>query len=478
VKRFYILALSGLLLNGCTTATDFAQPYLEFFKTNAYKTQAQKQIDQNPMSNWWDRIQDEQISQNVDTLLTQNLALKQGFERIQQAQESVNIIRGGKSPTLGIDLQGGRSFENSSTTGSRAFSNTLSTSLTSSWQLDLFGKISDQERSAQSSLEATQYDQEALKHSLVAELVTKHVAVATYQKLLSIAQKNINNRKQVLNLVKRRYNGGVANTTTGDMYAAQSALTSTKADAHDFERILNENLYAIDVLLGQTPKTTKTTGKNYTLTPSNINVAHCLPMDLLDRRPDLKSSALRLQASKFDVDIAVADLYPSLSLSGALGFSGNDDSQFFTADKLAGSILGAITTRLFEGDTLRSNIRLEKSEAREMSLAYSETILNAITEVETALMANDHLKQQIKHQKRSLNALKKSETFAKNRYENGLQTMQNYLDIQQNKYLAEQKLYQIYQSHWDNRIALYLALGGDWFNNEEKADACTQGTTP
>lgn len=477
MKRFYILALSGLLLNGCTTATDFAPSYLEFFKTNTYQNTPVENTDTHPMSNWWDRINNDRLSKNVDTLLTQNLALKQGVERIKQAQESVNIIRGGKSPTLGIDLQGGRSFAHSSATGSRAFSNTLSTSLTSSWQLDLFGKISSQERSAKSSLEATQYDQEALKHSLVAELVTKHIAVATYQKLLSITRKNITNRKQVLSLVKRRYNGGVANTTTGDMYAAQSALTSTKADAHDFERILNENLYAIDVLLGQRPGTTQTASE-LSLTTSNIGITQCLPMDLLDRRPDLKSSALRLQATKFDVDIAFADLYPSLSLSGALGFSGNDDSQFFTADKLAGSILSSITTRLFEGDRLRSNIRLEESEAREMSLAYSETILNAITEVETALMANDHLNQQIKHQKKSLNALKKSEKFAKNRYENGLQTMQNYLDIQQNKYLAEQGLYQLYQSHWNNRIALYLALGGDWFNNEQKTDACPQGMTP
>jgi NodT family efflux transporter outer membrane factor (OMF) lipoprotein len=475
VKRFYALALSGFILTGCTTAPDFAQTYLDFFKTNTYETTLPEQVDVNPMSNWWERIDVPELSKNVDVLLAENFALKQGVERIQQAQEGVNIIRGGKSPTLGIDMQGGRSFANSAATGSRAFANTLSTSLTSSWQLDLFGKISNQEQSAQSSFEATQYDQEALKHSLIAELVTKHMAVATYQKLLSIAQKDINNRRQVLNLVKGRYNGGVANTTTGDMYAARSALTSAKADAHDFERILNENLYAIDVLLGQTPGNTKTPKTPYPTISSNIDIAQCLPMDLLDRRPDLKSSALRVQASKSDIDIAIADLYPSISIAGSLGFSGNDDSQFFTADRLAGSILSSITTRLFEGGKLRSNIRLEESEAREMSLAYSETILNAIAEVETALMTQDYLNQQIKHQKQSLNALKKSEEFAKNRYESGLQTMQNYLDIQKNAYLAEQGLYQLYQLHWNNRIALYLALGGDWFNGE-KTLTCPQGT--
>ena len=326
-------------------------------------------------------------------------------------------------------------------------------------------------------MRATQYDQEALKHSLIAELVTKHIAIATYQKLLSITQKSIDNRQQVLNLVKRRYNGGVASTTTGDMYAAQSALTSAKADAQDFKRILNENLYAIDVLLGQTPGTTKIDNQNLTTFPSKIDVAQCLPMDLLDRRPDLKSSALRLQASKLGIDVAVADLYPTTSIAGSLGFNSTDDSQFFTAEKLAGSLLGAITTRLFEGGKLRSNVRLKEAEAREMSLSYSETVLNAMTEVETALMANDHLNQQVKHQKQSLHALRKSENFTKNRYDNGLQTMHNYLDIQQSRYLAEQGLYQLYQSRWNNLIALYLALGGDWFNNEQTS-ACHQGTTP
>lgn len=474
MKHFYTLALSIVLLSGCTTATDFTHPYLDFFKTNTYKTTLSKQVDVYPMSKWWQRIEDPQLSQNIDLLLADNLALRQGVERIQQAQEGVSIVRGGKSPTLGIDMQGGRSFSSSTVTGSRAFTNTLSTSLTSSWQLDLFGKISNQEQSAKSSLDATRYDQEALKYSLVAELVAKHIAVATYQKLLSSAQKNINNRQQVLNLVKRRYNGGVTNTTTGDLYAAQSALTSAKADAHDFERILHENMYAIDILLGRTPGTTKLNKIPYSTIPMTVDVAQCLPMDLLDRRPDLKSSALRLRSSEFDVDVAVADMYPLVSISGALGFNSNDDSQLLTADKLAGSILGAITTRLFAGGKLRANIRLKESEAREMSLAYSEKILNAMNEVETALMANNHLEKQIVHQKKSYNTLKKSERFARNRYENGLQTMKNYLDIQQNKYLAEQGLYQLYQSHWNNRIALYLALGGDWFNGET-TNTCAQG---
>jgi outer membrane protein TolC len=107
-----------------------------------------------------------------------------------------------------------------------------------------------------------------------------------------------------------------------------------------------------------------------------------------------------------------------------------------------------------------------------MALKYSEDILNAVREVETALNADANLKKQIRNQESSVSSLRRAEKIARGRYEDGIQSLQNYLDTQQRRYVTEQSLYRLYQTQWNNRIALYLALGGDWFTGGTPSKNC------
>jgi outer membrane protein TolC len=203
-------------------------------------------------------------------------------------------------------------------------------------------------------------------------------------------------------------------------------------------------------------------------------VAACLPVDLLDRRPDLRASELRLAAADAEIGVAMADLYPGLTLGGNIGVSGNQAGNLFSADQLAGSLLLTITSRLFEGGALRANIRLQESEARELSARYAGNVLGALREVETALKAEQELEKEMDSLQQSLQAVRKAESISLTRYQEGIESLRAYLEIQQRRYLVEQSWLRLLQEKWNNRITLYLALGGDWVQSDDNTPVCPE----
>ncbi len=463
MARYTYIACSLLLLTSCAIGPEYSRPATNISKTSNFINDVQTEGDVYPISHWWERIDDPLLKSYIENLLQGNLDLQQASERVIQAHERVNIQRGGLFPSLGAGADASRSFSSLSS-NNRIYTTSYGTDLSTSWQVDLFGKIRRSVESASAGYEASLFDQQALTHALIAELLNRRIAIAVYGNRLELARQNVKNRKETYDLVKNRYDLGVQGTSAADVYLAEENYTSVQADVHEFERLLADQIYSFDVLLGQMPGTTTPLASDFPLLPPPLDVPLCMPADLLDRRPDLRASELRLAAATADIGIAVADLYPSLTLGAGIGFSGGGTGNLFTADQLAGNILASITGRLFEGGSLRANIRLQESEAREQAAAYAENVLNAVREVESALKAEQELAGQLKSIQSSVAALRQAEKLSQDRYLKGILSLQNYLDTQQRRYSLEQNLLIRQQEKWNARISLYLALGGDWFN--------------
>ncbi|MFP4314107.1 MAG: efflux transporter outer membrane subunit [Alphaproteobacteria bacterium] len=469
-----LLCLSvSLALSSCVSGEQIAMPFFGLWQDSAYinATQNMDIAGAPPMARWWTRIDDPLLEDYVSRLLDDNLTLMQAGARVIQAREALNIQAGAYYPSAQGNVSAGRSFRPG--VSDRVFTDSYAAELETSWKIDLFGKIRKSVESSRQTFRASLYDLEALKHSLIAELTKRRIGVAVQKRLLELARQNAENRKDFYDLVKRRYDLGAQGVSASDVYLAQENYTSVEADIHQFERLLAEESYALDVLLGVMPGTTDPFASEFPMVTPPLDMPVCLPADLMDRRPDLKSSALRLEAAKADISVAIADLYPSVTLGGALGFSGDTTNNLFSADQLTGSLLGSIITRIFEGGRLRANIRLQEAEARELAAAYAENILNAVREVETSLKAEQELAKELQSSKKSVEALQNAVTFSGDRYTGGIVTLQNLLDIQQRKYVKEQEYIRTQQARWNARIDLYLALGGDWFETNPSADACT-----
>ena len=414
------------------------------------------------MQHWWRNIEDPIFNKYVDELLKDNLSLKQAAERIIQAKEVMNISGSDLLPSLSVDVGNSRSFAESSLTNNRAYTSNLDLKGNVAWQIDLFGKVNKSLESSTARFHATIYDLEALEHSLIAELLKTRIDISVNQEQLRLYKKMANIQKQIYKLTEERYSTGVKGLQLSHVYEAEKNYMQAKSVVSVAKTNLIASVYKLDVLLGNAPNSTDISKEKIYLMPIPKDIAIYAPVKLLDRRPDLKSSRLRVIAAMSDIDIAVADLYPSLNIGASLGFTGNKLSNFLTADKLAGSIATSITTALFSGGALRANIRLEKAEMKELAHAYSEDVLEAFKEVEVSLKQDSETASVLINKKTAFKALQSNERMIKGRYNKGIEPLSSYLVTSYKKYVGELDYITAQQDRWNARINLYLSLGGDW----------------
>ncbi len=463
--QYILFLLPVFFFSGCMVGPDFKRIETAVDSSQEYLNFPEGIEKTDSLNAWWQRIDDPVLDSYISELLSGNLALREAGERIIQARETVLIRKGELLPDLNLDTTGQRSF--SAIEGERVYTTSLGVELNTSWEIDLWGKLRRQQESAEALFNATSFDREALIHSLIAELLNRRVAIAVNIHLLELAQKNQENRKTIYELTKRRHELGVRETTLADVFLAEENFTSVRAEIFEFQRLLTEEIYRLDVLLGHAPGYTDPAKLHFPLLPPPLDAPVSVPAKLLDRRPDLQAAEFRLQSATAEVGVAVADLYPSVNLGAGIGYSGDEVSNVFTADQLAGSIFGNIMTRLFNGGALRANIRIQESEVRELAASYSNNVLDAIREVETALNAERELTEELVNVNRSVISLKTAEKLLADRYIQGTISLRELLDTQQRRYTTEQLLLQKQREKWSTRISLYLALGGDWLGNSD-----------
>ncbi|OUS10074.1 hypothetical protein A9Q89_12080 [Gammaproteobacteria bacterium 53_120_T64] len=418
-----------------------------------------------PVFDWWSSYNDPLLDQWVGQLLAENLDLRAAAERIVQARERVVIIGGEGWPSIGLGVDGSRSFAPEPfQPGARRYRTGINVGLGISWQADLFGKIRRSVETAQYQSLANEADYQALQHSLVAELVRLRASVAVSQRELAVQSDIVDSRQRTLDTVQRRYQLGVKNTSALGVYSAEENVASAQAQRVVLRRQLTENLLVLDTLLNQRPGTLAKVDTAFPLLPLAGAVAVDIPAALLDQRPDIRGNELRLMAANAQIGVALADLFPDLSLSLNHSFASDQWRGLFDNNNALGSLTGQITTRLFEGGRLRAQIRLRESELREQAAQYAKIVLNALAEVETALAQEHYLAEQVALLQRGTRAARKAETLAEQRYQQGIGALLVLLEAQRRRQNSERSLLAAQRASWRARVDLHLALGGDWIN--------------
>lgn len=466
--KIYFFSVIFLVISSCKVGPDFKPPETKILKEDNFLN-AKIIENEKPMANWWKRIDDELLNNYVDRLLKENLDLKAAFQRLIQAKETAKMQTGSYFPEIGLSNNVTRSVFPGNVFAPNLPSDSVyrtiyKNQITASWEPDLFGRLRRISEGAKSNYEASKYDLEALKHSLIAQVVNSRVAIATNLELLNLSEEVLKNREKNYELVKFRYDIGANNIANSDVHLAKDLLEQAKNNVANYSLFLERESYKLDVLLGFKPGTIDPYKVKFKEIPPPLDIVTCLPIDLLDRRPDLKSSKLRIKAANAEIGVAVADLYPNLSITGVYGFGSTQSQNIFSSDNIMGDLVGSLTMKLFQGGRLRANIKLQKAETEELIATYSKNILEAIREVEDALKSEDEIGNKIENSERSLESLEMAKNIAKKRYESGIETFKNFLDIEQKYYQSKQNLTLVKQEKWNARISLLLALGGDWFN--------------
>lgn len=446
-----------------TSACNFTPKYqrdTSIFKEKEHLAEEQpQQISDQDLARWWQKLQDPVSERLVKELLSKNLSLQEAEERLYQAR-AIAKIQSGKL------LPGAEARITASQIGGQAKQELRSAGGTVSWQLDLFGKLRASRNAAMANFVAQKYDVEALTHSLIAEVVSRRIAIYLNNQLLVAAKLNLHDAENLKILATKRYEFGTKNTKIADLYLAKSNYEDAKREVSRYERILAGEISKLEILLAKMPGTiTVKALTNPIITPKPINKG-LISASLLDRRPDLRAAEMRIKAAKANVGVAIADLFPDFVISGDVSYAAPQFKQLFSTSNMTTTFLANMVAKIFVGGAIKTNIEIKKSEARALALDYANKIYRATGEAETNLRNDQKLIAEYRSSQAAAKLYKRNREYSKSRYIRGIEKLNNYLENKRKSYQASKLLVEAEQAMWRQRIDLYLSLGGDWSSIE------------
>lgn len=413
---------------------------------------------------WWESLGGPTLTALIREALEQNRDLRQAAARVDAAVAQTRIAGSSLPPQLTLNGDAtrrqqvfvGLPIPGRENTPLSSRSTSYGVSLNVSWELDLWGRIRAGQTAALAELQAAEAMYRAAQQSLAAQTARAWLALVAAQQQCELARANRDSLARTADRIAARYREGTR-TALEDRMARQN-LASAEAMLAARERERDAALRQLEILLGRYPAGTITnTGA---LPPINSEVPAGLPSELLQRRPDLVVAERQLAAQLARVREARAALWPRISLTAAGGRISNELQDLLDSRFDVWSLAGNIAQPILQGGRLRANVRLAEARAREALENYASVMLRAFAEVETALAAEQHLRQRQAALEESLQQARAALRLAETRYQTGLVDYLTLLESQRALYLAESDLIEVQRQRWANRIDLYLALGG------------------
>ena len=470
-----VAILSCVISTGCMVGPDYSRPETVIEPTESFIFAGTHDKDVNDFSavdKWWESFGDPVTAQLVEEALENNYDLKAAAARVLQAQASLVEARGAQLPSVSYSLnrdRSKRSMNLGSAFGGGRFtimSTTWSQDITVNYLLDFFGKLKHLEKAAWADLLALQTNQQALTNSIIASVVSARINIAITQRRLALARDNIESLERTLEIVERRYEQGLVGPL--DIRLARENLASQRAAEPAIELQLITARNALDVILARRPGSSENLPETLEELPQFKSIPIGLPASLLDRRPDVRAAEFSLIAANERVGVTIAQLYPDLTLSGTFGYSGDTMEEIFQYDytEMYAAMM-ALAQPIFNGGQLRAQIDAAKARYEELAANYAGTVLNAIREVEDALITEQMLRTQLEQAEIRLTEARAAEDLSRQRYQSGVEGILSVLESERRSRMSEEELIALKGQIWSSRVNLYLALGGDW-NNQQK----------
>ncbi len=461
---------------GCKVGPKYSRPETPAETSGAYFHAGANKQDVNDFADadrWWDRFGDPTTAQLVCRALENNYDLRAAAARVLQAQASLAEMSGRQWPDVSYNLSRDRSKRSmnlgDSPFGSGRFSimsTTWSQDITVNYILDLFGKLKHSERAAWADMLASEASEQALTNSIIAGVVNSRINIATIQRRLSIARANTESRQSTLEIVERRYAQGLVGPV--DIRLARENLAASKAAEPAVELSLITARHALDVLLARPPGSSQDLPETLAELPDLEPVPVGVPARLLDRRPDVMAAELALRSANERIGVSIAQLYPDLSLTGSYGANADEWRDVWESYSETYGLLMRLAQPIFKGGQIRAQIDAAKARYAELAANYAGTVLVAMREVEDALVSEQMLQNQLQHTELRFREATAAEELSRQRYQQGLSGFLVVLETERRRRIAEEQLTILKGQIWTTRVNLYLALGGDWNEQEEE----------
>jgi multidrug efflux system outer membrane protein len=413
---------------------------------------------------WWTRFASPQLDQLIEQAQVGSYDLAAAIARVRQARADTVIAGGSLLP----EIQGtgnanrqkllrGDGYRQLDADSSNKAVDYFDVGLSASYEIDFWGGKRASRDSARFSLQASEFDRATVELTLLSSVANSYTQVLSLQEQSRIAELNLANAQNVLQLVQTRYNAGSA--TALELAQQKSLVAAQQRQLPTVQQQARDAQIVLAALLGRPVQDLPASHESFDqLQWPPISAG--LPSELLTRRPDIARAEAQLAAAQANVTVARAAMLPKITLGASIGSGANQ------ADDLLRSPFYNLTAGLIA--PIFNNGRLgaerDKATARQEELlqTYRGAIINGFADVEKALNSIRGLDQQRQWQSEELNQAQTAFNIAQSRYQAGAEDLLTVLETQRTLYAAQDQNVQLRLSRMQASIALYKALGGGW----------------
>ena len=461
---FLLSALLASALSGCTAlGPDYEEPRIEWLQhwdTRLHGLVGEtEQGSEADLRFWWRLFGDPALDKLVAEVDRSNHELRIAALRILESRAVQGIAAGGRYPQLHrLDgsLDYNRSRGDDGTVQDGQTTTTLGYSIV--WEPDFWGRYRRAVEAADAGFFAAVENRRALEVLLHARVVELYYSWRVDAARMAIARENARIQKRSLDIARENFQAG--NTSELDLQQARTQYLATRAVLPELQARQTRTRNALCVLLGRPPGPIPELEQATAELPriDGLQVA-AVPANLLLRRPDVRAAAWGVAAQSARIGIAEADLYPSLSLAGALGWAASSNPSLSATTLSVGP---ALRWNLFSFGRLENAVRVQDARLEQRIEAYRNSVLKAAAEVDNAAIEVLRSGEQLSVLEQTVQSAERAVRIARVRYQEGYADFQRVLDAQRSLYTQADRLVTTHGRNLAAVVALYKALGGGW----------------
>jgi NodT family efflux transporter outer membrane factor (OMF) lipoprotein len=486
------LALTATLF-GCTVGPDFVRPTpqtpAQWSQPPAPQSPAPSTASRGApgavtsesaqLDAWWTLFGDPLLSSLVERSSRANLDLRAAVLRIEEARAQRDITAAGGWPSL--DANAGYSRERlSETTPTGALFTTVGNlkipgfagisipnpynqyqlAGSASWELDLFGRVRRSVEAAQASVEVSVEDRRAVLVALTADVAQSYIELRGAQSRMAVAEEDVATTRELLELTRQRRSAGLISEL--DVASATAQLSLTEAQVPAFDQLVTQDINQLSRLLGLAPEALRAELDAVApIPPVPPSVPIGLPAELARRRPDIREAEAALHAATAQIGVAVAQLFPRLTLTAAGGFQSETVGGLTDWASRFGSLGPTLELPIFDRGRWKT-VHLQDIRAQEAAVAYARAVLGALHEVENARAAYGADRERRGWLEIAVAQNRDTLQLARQRYEGGVSTFIDVLDAERVLQQNQLSLIESTSAVSGDLVRLYRALGGGW----------------
>lgn len=401
---------------------------------------------------WREFFTDPKLRDLIDSVLVRNTDLRMAHIRVEQAEASLFAARLAFLPSVGLSGEGAVARWDGQN------SKTYNLGANASWELDIFGRVRNAKMESKSALEGSQAYEQAVRTSLVATVASTYYSMLMLDEQLAINERTLENWDKTVSAMKSLMKAGYFNKTAvlqaeANKMALEQAVLSVKQSISETEKSMCS-------LLAKTPGSIERGTLDGQSFPQELSVG--LPVSLLANRPDVRQAEAQLAQAFYAVGSARSAFYPSLNLSGAVGWTNNGGGMVVNPGDLLLNMAGSLVQPLFNEGANVANLKIAKAGQEATLLSFRQKLLDAGAEVNNSLTSWQTARKRLEIGEKRIQSLKetvqKTERLMKHSSVNYLEV----LTAQQSLLSAEESQVQERLEEIRSIIALYQALGGGW----------------